>query len=143
VSGKALVWAFSGTLVFGIAVGVHSGPVPETRFIKGPTIYRTHTVTEEVTVTKPLPDSCIKAIGLMQDVVDPLYHQDTLASKSILALTEFGRSFENNEINASNDAIESLRVYKDQLATNNMHSAQSRSELDSWYDQCQKDAGVS
>lgn len=131
------------TLVFGIAVGVHSGPVPETRFIKGPTVYKTHTVTETETVTTPLPESCSKAIAFVPKVTNPLYQQDTLASQSILALTEFGRSFENNEINAANHAIESLRVYKDKLSTNNVLSAQSRDELDSWYKQCQEDAGVS
>lgn len=137
---RAHLLAVSGALIFGIAVGVHSGPVPETRFIKGPTVYKTQTETKEVTVKTPLPDSCIKAIGLVKEVTNPFTNQADSLGKISLALQAFGTASESGSgVKASNDALEVIRKQKDRLDTAWVASLQAEDQLDSWYEQCQSD----
>ena len=143
MSAKRQTIALGLTLVFGVAVGVHSGPVPETRFIKGPTVYRTHVVTETETVHAPMPESCVKAVDLVGKVLFPSNVVSTSVGKISLALQEFGRAAGGNEVNASNDAVTVMRAEKDKLDLALIHSLDKKEQFDTWYDQCQQDAVVS
>ena len=146
MSAKGQTIALGLTLVFGIAVGVHSGPVPETRFIKGPTVYRTHVVTETETVHAPMPDSCVKAVELSKDMLaqfGPVAGQTKTMGKISLALQEFGRAVGNHEVQAANDAIEVIRAEKNKYDLAVLDALETQEEFDSWYKQCQQDAVVS
>ena len=139
MSAKRQTIALGLTLVFGIAVGVHSGPVPETRYIKGPTIYKTHVVTETETVHASMPDSCIKAVDLVGKVLFPSNVVSTSVGKISLALQEFGRASAHGELQASNDAVTVMRAEKDKLDLALIHSLEKKDQFDTWYEQCQSD----
>lgn len=139
---KAHIWAVSGALVFGIAVGAHSGSVPETRFIHGPTVYKTHTVTEEVTVPKPLPESCTESVRLVGEVLKhfgPVDKQSESVGNIGLALQELGRAIGEGDVQATNNAIEVVTTEKDKMDLSFNASLESQQQLNSVYDQCLKD----
>lgn len=142
------VLAMTGSVLFGIVLGVHSHPATETRTIRGPTVYKTRTVTDtqvkEVHVQDPLPDSCLKVMSLVRGVTNPLNSMSDSLGSVNLALQEFGASPLTSELagtQASNDALTVIRVQRDKLDNSFISSLEAKQKLDSAYDQCRQDLG--
>ena len=142
MSAKTQSLALGGTLIFGIIVGVHSGQVPDTRFIKGPTIYKTHVVTETKEIKTPLPDSCFRAMHQSKTILRILGPEDRVSrsvGKINLAVQDLGGNSAYDRVSSANRAIVVIRAEEDRLGTASTNALEERSRLKTTLFLCRQD----
>jgi hypothetical protein len=137
-----------GALVLGISAGLFTQPTPEVQFIEVP-VYETRVVEKEVpvpsdetvTVTTPLPESCLRAMEILPDITADTDVQNNAAGEILLALEALGTGVVEPNIHEINKATSILRKQKDRLGTATIHSKQALIDFTNTLDECEEDLG--
>jgi hypothetical protein len=147
-SVKATAYITGGALVLGVGLGLATQPTPETRVVKVPE-YRTRVVEKEVpvpssetvTVSTPLPESCLHAIELLPAVVAQSDVQANATGRIMLALSDLGSGTAIHDIHKINDAIESIRKQRDRLGDSVIGAHTALTTFQSVLETCNSDLG--